>query len=233
MIVRFFSGDNTFTRLMNRVGILFFANACFILCCLPIVTAGASFAALYYTMLLSVREGGDIKPVKTFWTGLKENFRQATISWLILLLLAVLVYLEIFWCGQFSGPIAVFRYGLYAIGLVLAVLAVYLFPVIAAFRGTLPQLLKNCIGFAFSKPVVIPGLLFLNVVPMAWTFFTNAYLPLYAFLWCTVGFSTIAMLCSTMLFPLFRPYLKEETGGIRFPEKTEKQILEEMRKLEL
>lgn len=233
MIVRFFSGDNVFTRLMNWIRILFFANVCFILCCLPIVTAGAGFAALYYTMLLSLRENGDIKPVKTFWIGLKENFRQATISWLILLILSLLVYLEIFWCKQFTGPIAAFRYGLYTIGLVLAAFAVYLFPVIAAFRGTLPQLLKNCIGFAFSNPAVIFGLLILNVAPMAWTFFTNAYLPLYAFLWCTVGFSVIAMLCSKMLFPLFSPYLNEETDCIRLPEKTEKQILKEMRKLEL
>ena len=231
--MRLFSGDNLFTRLMNQIGILFFANICFILCCLPVVTAGAGFSALYYTMLRSMRENGDIKPVKTFWTGLKENFCQATLSWLVLLSLAVLVYLEIFWCNQFTGPIMAFRYGLYAIGLVLAIFAVYLFPVIAAFRGTLPQLLKNCIGFAFSKPAVILGLLILNAVPMAWTFFTNAYLPLYAFLWCTVGFSGIAMLCSKMLLPLFSPYLKEETDCIRLPEKTEKQILEEMRKLDL
>ena len=224
--MRFFSGDNIFTRLMNRIGILFSANVCFILCCLPIVTAGAGFAALYYTMLLCLRENGDIKPVKTFWTGLKENFRQATLSWLVLLSLSVLVYLEIFWCKQFSGLITVFRYGLYAIGLVLAVFAVYLFPVMAAFRGTLPQLLKNCIGFAFSRPAAILGLLVLNAVPMAWTFFTNAYLPLYAFLWCTVGFSGIAMLCSKILLPLFYPYLDEETDCLRLLQKTEKQILD-------
>lgn len=48
-------------------------------------------------------------------------------------------------------------------------------------------MLKNSVGFA--TPAVILGLLALNVVPMAWTFLPNAYLPLYAFLWCTIGFS--------------------------------------------
>lgn len=204
----------------------------FILCCLPVVTLGAGLSALYYTMLRSLREDGDIKPVKTFWKGFKGNFRQATIVWLALLILAAVIYLEIFWCGQFSGPVSVFKYGLYAVGLALAVLASCLFPVISAFQGTISQMLKNSVGFAFSAPAVILGLLALNVVPMAWTFLTNAYLPLYAFLWCTIGFSGIAMLCSKLLLPVFQPYLDEENSRAGVPQKTEREILDEMKKLE-
>lgn len=230
--MRFFSSDNVFTRTMNRIGILFAANVLFILCCLPVVTAGAGLTALYYTVLCSLREDGDIKPVKTFWVGWKENFRQATAVWLAFLALAVLVYLEIFWCGQFTGFVSLFRFGLYAVALALAVLAVYVFPVMGAFRCTLPQLLKNSIGFAFCKPVVIPVLLFLHIVPMAWTFFTNAYMPLYAFLWCTVGFSGLAMLCAQLLLPLFRPYLA--TDDCHMPaQRSERQILQDMKKLDM
>lgn len=232
--MRFFSSDNMFTRLMNRIGILFTANLLFILCCLPIVTAGAGFAALYYTVLLSLRENGDIKPAKTFWKGLKENFRQATVVWLILLVLAVVLYLEIFWCGQFTGFIALFRFGLYAIALALAVLAIFIFPVMGAFQCTLPQLLKNSAGFAFRRPANIPALLFMNVVPMAWTFFTNAYMPLYAFLWCTIGFSGIAMLCGRLLLPLFQPYLSDTDDlGITSVQQSERQILQDMKKLDM
>lgn len=232
--MRFFSSDNAFTRTMNRVGILFTANVLFILCCLPVVTAGAGLAALYYTVLRSLRENGDIKPAKTFWKGLKENFRQATVVWLAFLAMAVLIYLEIFWCGQFTGFVSMFRFGLYAIALVLTVLAVYAFPVMGAFHCTLPQLLKDCVGFAFRKPAVILALLFLNVVPMAWTFFTNAYMPLYAFLWCTVGFSGIAMLCARLLLPLFQPYLSTEDYFISTPaQQSERQILQDMKKLDM
>lgn len=64
-------------------------------------------------------------------------------------------------------------------------------------------------------------------------FFTNAYLPLYAFLWCTIGFSGIAMMCSKSLLPLFLPYLSNENGHICTPQKSEHNILEEMKKLEM
>lgn len=232
--MRLFSGDNIFTRLMNRIGILFIANLVFILCCLPVVTAGAGFAALYYTLLRTLRENGDVKATKLFWAGLKENFRQATIVWLGLLAAAVVIYLEIFWCKQFTGFVSFFRYGLYAIALALTVLAVYIFPVMGAFKCTMPQLLKTSIGFAFRQPAVMLAMLFLNVVPMVWTFFTNAYMPLYAFLWCTVGFSGIAMLCAQMLLPLFRPYLSEADAPSNMPaERTERQILQDMKKLDM
>ncbi len=231
--MRFFSSDNLFTRLMNRIGILAAANLMFLLCCIPVVTAGAGLAALHYTMLRALRENGDIRPVKTFWTGLKENLRQATLVWIALLALAVLLYLEIFWCGQFSGVFILFRYGLYAIALALGALAVYLFPVMGAFRCTMPQLMKNSVGFAFRNPLVMLGMLFLHIVPMAWTFLTNAYMPLYAFLWCTVGFSGISMLCAKMLLPMFEGYLDDRTCPATAAEKSEAQLLREMRRLEM
>lgn len=230
--MKLFSGDNFFTRLMNRIGILCAANLLFVLCCLPVVTMGAGLAALYYTMLSALREKWDINPFTTFWEGLKENFRQATAVFLLLLLAAAALYLEIFWCGQFEAPVAVFRYGLYAVALAAVVLAVYLFPVLAAFRCSLPQLVRNSVGFAFRQPAIMMAVVFLNAAPMAWTFFTDAYLPLYAFLWCTVGFSGIAALCAKMLLPLFQPYLpKLEEEELPAVQPSEKDILRQMRKL--
>lgn len=227
-----FSGDNFFTRLMNRIAVLFAANLLFVLCCLPVVTAGAGLAALYYTMLSALREKWDINPFTAFWEGLKENFRQATAVFLLLLLLAAALYLEIFWCGQFDSAVAVFRYGLYAVALAAAALAVYLFPVMAAFRCSLAQLVRNSVCFAFRQPAVTAAAVLLHTVPMAWTFFTNAYLPLYAFLWCTVGFSGIAALCSRMFLPLFRPYLPElEDEGLSAVQPSKKNVLREMKKL--
>lgn len=230
--MRFFSNDNVFTRATNWIGIMVAANLMFLLTCLPIVTAGAGLAALYYTMLCAQRENGDINPFKTFWKGLKENVRQATVVWLMLLVLAALVYLEIFWCRQFNGMVSLFRYGLYTIGLVLAILAVYIFPVISTFQCTLLQQLKNSVGFALRQPAVTIALLFLNIVPMAWTFLTDTYMPLYAFLWCAIGFSGITALCSKLLLPVFCPYLGDKPVYHVVPQKSEQQILKEMRELE-
>ena len=63
----------------------------FIVLSIPVVTVGAAYAAMHYTMLKTLRGNGQIQLFRTFWDGLKQNWKQATIAWLILLaVLAVL-----------------------------------------------------------------------------------------------------------------------------------------------
>ena len=233
--MKMFSGDNFFTRLMNRAGILIAANLLFVLCCLPVFTAVAGLAALYYTLLRALREKWELNPFETFWTGLKENFRQGTLAGLALLLLAAALTLEVFWCGQLGGAALLFRYGLYALAVLSAAAAAYLFPVMAAFRCTLLQLMRNSMAFALRQPAVTLAALLLNVVPMACTFLLDAYLPLFAFLWCTVGFGGGALLCAKLFLPQFRPYLPavEDLEGEAPVQKSERQTLREMRRLGL
>lgn len=225
--------NSVFGRLMTRCGILIAANLLFILFSIPIVTAGASLAALYYTMLKVLRGEEELNPFRTFWQGFRENFKQGTVAWLILLVLGVFLGLEIFWCGQFTGPIALFRYGLYALVFIEIVVASYLFPAMAAFRATLPQLLQDSIFLAIKRPVTLLLVLFANAVPLALTYADYGNLPIYAFLWYIVGFAAVAMFNSSLLLKLFAPYLtpvgQEEQP--REQERSEKEILEDMKKL--
>lgn len=51
-------------------------------CCIPIITAGAAFTALEYTLLkISKEEDGNI--ASDFFHSFKENFKQATILWIV------------------------------------------------------------------------------------------------------------------------------------------------------
>lgn len=228
--------NSVFGRLMTRCGILIAANLLFILFSIPIVTAGASFAALYYTMLKVLRGEDELNPFRTFWQGFRENFKQGTFAWLILLVLGIFLALEVFWCGQFTGPVALFRYGLYALLFIEAVTASYLFPVMAAFRATLPQLVQDSIFFAIRRPVTLALVLFVNFVPLALTYVDYGHLPVYAFLWCVVGFAAVAMCNSSLLIKQFAPYLipvegDAEDGMPNAQEKSEQEILDEMKKL--
>ena len=52
---RFFSMDNKFFTFMNKVADLCILNIICLVCCIPIVTAGASITAMYYVTLKMVR----------------------------------------------------------------------------------------------------------------------------------------------------------------------------------
>lgn len=228
--------NSVFGQLMTRCGILIAANILFILFSIPIVTVGASFAALYYTMLKVLRGEDELNPFSTFWQGFRENFKQGTIAWLILLAFGIVLCLEVFWCSQFTGPVALFRYGLYALLFIEIVIASYLFPTMATFQATLPQLIQDSIYFAIRRPVTLLLVLFANVVPLALTYVDYGHLPIYAFLWCIVGFAAVAMFNSSLLIKQFTLYLSplaedtEEKAADR-QEKSEAEILEEMKKL--
>lgn len=235
----FFDNDSVFGQIMTRLGILIAANILFIIFSLPIFTIGASFTALYYVMLNVLRGETDLNPFRTFWTGFRQNFKQATKYWLLVLVLFVVLYLEIFWCRQFTGPMAVFQYPLMALVLILFILASYLFPTLAAFHVTLSQLLVDCIYFAFRRPITLVIILFTNVMPMVLTYLDYPRLPLYAFLWCLCGFALVAFSNARLLIKLYLPYLEErkeeieeEESGQKEPP-SEKQILKDMRKLDM
>jgi uncharacterized membrane protein YesL len=179
----------------------------FLLFSFPIVTAGASYVALYHVMLKTLRGDGVINPFKQFWTGFKNNFKQATIYWIILLLLVAFGYVDVMFCRQAGGIMQYFMYAIYALGIVALVITLYIFPTMAAFADTIPHLMRNAIYFAVQKPVRLLVMLFFNVFPLYLTYTDAQMQPLYAFIWITCGYGAIAMLGASLLLPSFTPHL--------------------------
>ena len=230
----FLDNNSVFGRLMTRCGILIAANLLFVLCCIPVVTAGAGWAALYYVMLKTLYREPELNPFRTFLDGFRQNWRQGTAVFLIGAALAGVLYLEHFWVSQAEGAVAMLRYPLLALAFATAVLFCYLFPTLATFRGTLPQMVKNCIYFAVKRPLNLVLILLAHAVPVAVTYLDQVNQPLYVFIWCMCGFSAIAMFTSSLLLPLYRPYLQKEEGEEEAPTAeppSEQQVLEEMEKL--
>ena len=246
--------ESLFGRIMTRCGIVIAANLMFVLFSLPVVTGGAAWVALSHVMLKTLRGDGVINPFKQFWIGFRNNFKQATLYWVVLLLLVVMGAMNVRLCTQFGGFFTWVKYAVYALGAAALVLTIYLFPTMAAFADTLPHLLRNALYFAIKRPFKLIVILFFNVFPFVLTYSDPQTLPLYAFLWTTCGFGLVALLEATLLLSDFKPFLPEvdacgdfivdpedearwadgpdaarAAGG---HEKTEAEILEEMRKLD-
>ncbi len=255
----FMSNESTFGKFMTKVGIIIVANLMFILFSLPVVTIGACYAALYHVMFKTLRSNGNINPFKQFWIGFKTNFKQATIAWVIFALLVGFGYYNVLICQQAEGFVSYMRYGIYALGIVAAVVMIYLFPTMAAFQNTLPNLMKNGLYFAFHKPWWLVVNLFFHIFPLYLTYSDPQMMPLYAFCWFFFGFGAITMLTARLLLKDFSKYLPivddfgdfiltedgekimpgspeekayyESEGYYSDDGKSEEDVLEEMRKL--
>lgn len=203
----FLDNNSFFGRIMGRCGLLIGANLLFIVCSIPVVSFGAAFAALHYTVMRALRGKGQPPLFKTFWKGLKDNWKQATAVWLGMLVLAAVLALELFWCSQFTGPMAYFRYCIMALMVVELAIGLYIFPTMAAFRATIPQLIKDSIFFAIQRPLNLIQVLFISIVPFVLTYTFTQLMPLFAFLWAMAGFAAVVMCCDTLLLRQFLPYL--------------------------
>ena len=248
----FLSNESAFGRLMTRLGIIIACNVLFALSTVPLVTIGAGWTAMHFALMRTLRGDGVINPFVEFWKGFKSNFKQATLCWLVILVLAGVLGLEWYWCGQFGGVFLTLRLGLVMIGACVVIIGLYLFPTMAAFKGSIPDLIKDSIYFAFKKPLSLLVILFFNIFPMYLTLSDLQMLPLYAFIWCFFGFGAIGLLNASLMLKQFIPYLPPvdacgdfildpedearwadhpELSAGSAPEKSEAEILEEMKKL--
>lgn len=148
--MKFLSYDSPFGQLLMKLCYSCYLNLIWFICCIPIVTIGASTTALYYTSLKIVR-GEDRSVARTFFRSFRENFRQSTVLWLILLVLGLVLagdgYIVYHLRASSTGAIAVVwtlvLALLIAAAVVYTIVLLYVFPLVASVSNTNWAMLKN------------------------------------------------------------------------------------------
>lgn len=148
--MKFLSYESKFSQVMLKICYSCYLNILWLLCSLPIFTIGASTAALYDVTLRIVRED-DTAPTARFFKAFRENFRQATVLWLILMALGVLLaadgYILYHLYQSTSGTMAIVWTFMLALVIVAAIAYVieliYIFPLTASVKNTNWAMLKN------------------------------------------------------------------------------------------
>ena len=140
----FFDSDKPVMRALSTMADLLVLNLLTIVCSLPIVTAGAALTALNDACIRLVRmEDGEL--ARDYFRAFKANFKKATLLWLMLLVAAILLYFD-YLAALTYAPM--FRVGIFAISLVLLVIAFYAFALLARYENTLWRTLQNAASLA-------------------------------------------------------------------------------------
>ena len=179
--MKFLSYDSKFSQVMIRVCYACWLNLIWFVCSIPIVTVGASTTALYYVMLKLARgEEGNVTSM--FFRSFKENFKQATVLWLIMLAAGIFLgldgYILVNLRRTAAGPLAVFWTILLAVVIAAAVfyviVLIYLFPLVASVRNTNRAMLKNSflIGAHYLFCTIVVFLIHFAVFFVTVRFFT-------------------------------------------------------------
>lgn len=191
------STDNKLMQGINKFFYCAWLNILWFVCCIPIVTIGASTTALFYVTLKMVRnEEGNV--TRQFFQSFQENFKKATCIWLILLVLGIFLgcdgyilyhihYDSIFW--TICSAILIGALVLYLI------VAMNIFPLLARFENSIHAMF-------FHAFLIGVRYLFCSIL-MALTYFViyyviiNVFTPLIVF-----GHGLAAFVCSWLITPI-------------------------------
>jgi len=207
MFRNLFRPDSPLMITMNQITDCIFLSLFWILGCFPVVTIGASFAALYDSVVHTYRQG-DKHGWQRFLRTFRENWKAGIVPTLLFLAVfsALVKGLIAVWNAAVYGKLSwmVFSGAAFAGVLVLGILSV-LFPMLSRFDNPLGALLKNTVFLAMAN---LPRTLMLGILNAAAVLLCARYVfPLF-FL------PALAALLSTLLIePMFRPYMPAENAA--------------------
>ena len=203
---RMFNLDSPVMQFLNKVADLMILNIITMICCIPVITAGASLTAMHYVLIRFVRkeEGYTVKP---FFKAFKENFLQATAEWLIMLAAGVIFGMDILIMrsGNVSIPKA-FLYIIIVIAVLFYILIQLVFPLQMRFVNPVKTTFKNSVIMSVAH---LPRVFLMAVITLA-----SIVLPLLSFqitpLVIMFGFSLPGAACAYLYSPIFKKFEPEE-----------------------
>ncbi|MDR1638509.1 MAG: DUF624 domain-containing protein [Clostridiales bacterium] len=140
----FFSMDGPFYKVGSIVADIMLLSLYWFIFSIPIVTIGASTTAMYYVMTRKITNR-DGYLFRDFFKGFKTNFKQATIIWLLALVVLAILTLNIMNI-DLVGSMKTLVFPVQICFMIeLALVLIYIFPIISRFEVKLKESFK----FAF------------------------------------------------------------------------------------
>lgn len=203
---RLYDYDNPAMGFIGTLCDLILLNLLFLISCLPIITIGASVTALHYvTLKIARKEAPAIWA--SFWKSFRENFKAATLIWLVILLVAVLLIFD-YWASPVLMPAfaGVMRPVILVLALLFFCIVIYIFPILSRFVCTGKQAVKNALLMAFGHfPQTMLLLVIYGFFPLLCLISSNLFLTISSlFLIC--GFSVMALAAGKVFDKLFSSY---------------------------
>lgn len=204
-----FSPDSKIVQFLSRVTDLLLLNVLFLITSTPLLTIGASATAMY-TVCFRFDSDKEGRILATYFRAFRDNFRQGTLLWLLVLLWGGTALVNTALFSALSGPLhSVFI--LFALLFVLAVLiGSCAFPLLSQFSNDLRSTCKNALVLSIGYLPRFILIALANLLPFLMLAVEPFLFFRIGFIWVALYFSAAAYLNSRLLKKVFAPYIPEE-----------------------
>ena len=211
---RIFNFEGPVFTFLSRLADLFWLNLIYMICCIPVITVGAATTALYYVSLKMAKdEEGYI--TKSFFKSFKQNFLQATVIWLVILVIGIIMFMDLRIANggdmaEVLNSTAVSSVVIVAVGVMVIVVCMtltYVFPLLAQFDNTIRNTVKNAFLISIRHLPYTFLMMLITAIPVVLIWFSPALLLL-----VLIMFSATAYINSKFLNKIFILYMPKEEG---------------------
>lgn len=206
--------DSPIMSFLARVADLVILNVLWLLCCLPVVTAGASTTAMYH-VVRHLQEESISSVTRDFFRSFKSDFRQATPVYLLLLIPAAAVVMNA-WIlsAQSSDVVPVYVRAIWMVSaLMLTFVVSFVYPVMAYFDDTVWKTLRTAAVLAVAKLPRTVLISAINLLPIIMLFVSLPFFLRISIFWLLIGGSLTAYLNMLILRPVFKKIIDERPGA--------------------
>lgn len=222
-----FSYDSGIMSFLGKMADLIILNFVAMICCIPIITAGASLTAAHYVALKVRRGEGYV--LSNFWKSFKENLKQSTVMWMLFLIHLLLAIFSTMILSGGSGTFNSVMQGIiFAALLFSAFIFLWALPLQSKFVNTIGGTIKNAFVLSFKHVFRTVYMLIVCVLPILLLFLLSVR---WWSLLILFGISLPTYLCAIMYDKIFEKYedaiLAEQNGEVQADENGEVLEIEE------
>lgn len=198
-----FRPDSPLMRFMMLITNIICLNVLWLICCVPVITAGAATTALYYTLFQFITKQDD-SVLKPFFRAFRENFKLVTPVWILHLLIGAALGAEVFYLYRSTQLWLKVVFGILL--LIYAGVSAYLYPILARYHTSRKRAVFNSVALSTRHLLTTVCVVTLNAVPLIVLLFLPELFWKTILFWTVGGFSLIAYLCSKMILAVLEKY---------------------------
>lgn len=200
---KIFSADNRFNRFLARLFDLIVLNLLWLLCCIPLITIGASTIALY-AMTLRLARDEDVTLVADFFKAFKSNLWQSVPVTLIFHFLYGLIFYHIVRVAVGALELTVFNVAsCFALPVLVTAIWVWVIPLMARYENTIPMYFNNAWRLAISHLSYTVTFVVTTSFSFVWAAFGIHSFVYSLPVWLLIGGAGVAMINSFYLRKVF------------------------------
>lgn len=212
-----FKYDSGLMTFLGKVTDIVILNLLTLLCCLPIVTIGASITAAHYTALKMHRDT-DNYVFRNFFRSLKTNLLQSTLIWIIWMVVAGLsVFAYLSYPDEGIGT--VLKIVMCSMLIFIAMTTMWLFPLQSRFVNKIGITIRNAFFFSCRYIIRTLGML---VITVAFVLLWFVLSPRMYWIVILFGISLPIYLCAMIYSKVFEK-LEDQIKASQNPESEENE----------